>query len=59
MDNKKRENKLREKQIKAEKNKKILSKEELERREKIKKINDEFKIKKSNHKRKRNLEIFF
>ena len=45
MDNKKRENKLREKQIKAEKNKKILSKEELERREKIKKINDEFKIK--------------
>ena len=36
---------MREKQIKAEKNKKILSKEELERREKIKKINDEFKIK--------------
>ena len=45
MDNKKKENKLREKQIKADKNKKILSKEELERREKIKKINDEFKIK--------------
>lgn len=51
MENTKKENKLNERAKKIEKAKKELSKEELEKREKIKKLNDEFKIRNSERSR--------